>query len=176
MCRIIEIMPLIGIKWGNNAINILDSSNQVKSILGEPESIFKKSYYYFNSDLRIDFDENNCVEFIEFLAGINGKLQPIIYGIKAFETDVDNLYDILKEKNNGEIYDELGKGYAYAFLNISVGIFRQNTPAQIKEMTDEMIKEGIDIQDNEDLEIEKQKAFHWATIGIGGKGYYKEVM
>ena len=60
------------------------------------------------------------------------------------------------------------------FLNISVGIFRERTPTQIKEIMDEMIKEGIDIQDNEDLEEEKQKAFHWATIGIGGKGYYKE--
>lgn len=174
MRRIIEIMPLIGIKWGNNAINILDSASQVKSILGEPESTFKKSYYYFNSDLRIDFNENNCVEFIEFLGGINGKLQPIIYGIKAFETDADNLYDILKKNNNGEIHDELGMGYAYSFLNISVGIFRERTPTQIKEIMDEMMKEGIDIQGNEELEEEKQKAFHWATIGIGGKGYYKE--
>ena len=143
MCSIIEIMPLIGVKWGNNVINILDSSGQVKSILGEPESIFEKSYYYFNSELRIDFDENNCVEFIEFLAGINGKLQPVIYGIKAFETDADNLYDILKKNNNGEIDDELGKGYAYSFLNISVGIFRQNTPPEIKEMMDEMIEQGV---------------------------------
>lgn len=46
----------------------------------------------------IDFNEQNRVEFIEFLAGIDGDIQPQIYGVNAFEVGADELYDILEEK------------------------------------------------------------------------------
>jgi len=62
------------------------------------------------------------VEFIEFLAGTKGKLKPEIYGASAFDTDASVLYELLKDKNNGDI-DDNENGYSYRFLNISVGVY-----------------------------------------------------
>ena len=72
--------------------------------------------------------------------------------------------------NNGEINDN-ENGYSYGFLNISVGIFRERTPEDVREMIEEAEEEGEELE-QEDLEYEKRKAEHWATIGIGVKGYY----
>ena len=99
--------------------------------------------------MRFDFDDDGKVEFIEFLGGIDGKLQPTIYGVSVFQSKADTLYNILSDENHGEI-DDSGNGYSYGFLNISVGVFRPNIPK------DEM-----------------KKANYWATIGIGTADYYR---
>ncbi len=39
-------------------------------------------------------------------------------------------------------------------------------------MIDEMKAAGISADGNEDIEAENRKAHHWATIGVGVKGYY----
>ena len=38
----------------------------------------------------------------------------------------------------------------------------------------EMKQDGIDVLNNEDLENDRKRAMHWATIGIGKPGYYKK--
>ena len=35
-----------------------------------------------------------------------------------------------------------------------------------------MEADGIDPNNNEDVEMDKRRANHWATIGIGSKNYY----
>ena len=171
MSDMVEMIPLVGIKIGNENINLLDSKEKVKLILGNPYSTYEQSYYYFENELRVDFNEQNLVEFIEFLAGIDGKIQPQIYGIRAFEVEADTLYEILKSKNNGDI-DDSENGYSYSFLDISVGVYRESRPEDVQEMI-ESAKEDGEPMDVEEIEYEMRKATHWDTIGIGVKNYYR---
>lgn len=118
----IEIKPLVGIVFNDTEIKLGSSESDVKAALGEPYSVWKNSLYYFKNELRFDFG-NEGAEFIEFLGGIDGELQPTIYGISAFQTDADKLYKILGQWNNGEV-DDSESGYSYGFLEISVGVYR----------------------------------------------------
>ena len=47
-------------------------------------------------------------------------------------------------------------------------------PEDVAEMIIEMKQDGIDVLNNEDLENDRKRAMHWATIGIGKPGYYKK--
>lgn len=165
-----EVKPLDGIYWDNKTIKLGDKKDVVESELGKPE-VFDNVYYYFDSELSFHFNKEGNVEFIEFLAGIDGKIQPIIYGESAFNILADELYTILERNNNGEI-DDSENGYSIAFKNISTGIYRDAIPSSVDEMIKEMKNAGIDTDNNENIEIEKKNALHWATLGIGCKGYY----
>lgn len=166
----IIVKPLDGIYWDDNSICIGETKESVENTLDN----FKRqgnSFYCFNMDLRIDFDNNNCVEFIEFIAGMESNIQPFIYEVFAFEVSADELYEVLKRHNNGAI-DDSENGFSYGFINTSVGIYRESTPQSLVEMIEEMQKDGIDTEHNENIEIEKKKASYWATLGIGCKDYY----
>ncbi len=130
-------------------------------------------FYYFNSEMAIDYDAEKCVEFIEYLGGPDGRLQPEIYGVSAFAVSADELAVLLMEKNAGEIDDSEG-GYSLAFLNISVGVYRESIPQNVEEMIEEMNADGIDTKNNEMVDEEKRRAEHWSTIGMGRKEYYKK--
>lgn len=166
----IEIIPLVGIRLNDIAINLSTSREDVENLLEKPSEAWEHSLFYFNNELRIDFDKNNKVEFIEFLAGIDGKIQPKIYGVYAFQTEADNLYNILKERNHGGI-DDSENGYSYRFLNISVGVFRSSIPKNVQEMIEEADKDGEPLEADV-LEYEMKKANYWSTIGIGIEDYY----
>ncbi len=127
----IVITPLKGIRIGDKPINLYSTAGQIKAVLGEPECVRNNSLYYFASELRIDIGKNDKAEFIEFLGGTDGALQPTIYGVTAFGTDADGLYKLLAEKNGGDINDS-ENGYSYAFLNISVGVYRESIPSDIE--------------------------------------------
>ena len=167
----IEIIPLMGIKLNDKTIALSASREDVVNLLGEPYGKWKNYLYYFKNELRFVFDKKEKIEFIEFLGGIDGEIQPSIYGVSAFGMDAKELYDILAERNNGDITDN-ENGYSYAFLNISVGIFRDRIPEGVQEMIEEAKEEGEPMVD-EDIEYEMRKADHWATIGIGIKDYYR---
>ena len=164
------IKPLEGIEWEHKAIALGASQSSIIEILGRPENAIGISFYYYESELRFDFDENQCVKFIEFLGGPDGQIQPQIYGVSAFETDADEFVKLLKEHNDGEI-DDSENGYSYAFLNISVGIYRESIPENVREMIKEAENDGEPMT-AEDIEYETKRAAHWATIGIGVKNYY----
>jgi len=166
----VVITPLKGIHIGDKPINLYSTSGEIKAVLGEPECVRNNSLYYFASELRIDIDNNDKAEFIEFLGGTDGALQPTIYGVPAFGTDADGLYKLLAEKNGGDINDS-ENGYSYAFLNISVGVYRESIPSDIEEMIAEAESEGYPMS-TEDIAEERRKAAFWATIGIGIGGYY----
>ena len=65
------------------------------------------------------------------------------------------------------------QGYSCAFLNISVGVYREIVPSDVMEMIEEMKADGIPTENNEDVAEEMRKANHWATIGVGVAGYYQ---
>lgn len=162
------LYPLDRAVIGDITICLGMDRTSVFSILGKGESFNDKRYYYFNSEVAIDFNEDNKVEFIEFLAGIDGELKPIVYGISAFEENADTLVDVLKKMNDGEI-DDSENGYSYGFLEISVGIYREFLPEGIIE---EAQNEGKSL-DDEGIKEDLRKALHWVTIGIGVKDYYR---
>ena len=109
--------------------------------------------------MAIDYSDDNTVEFIEFLGGIDGFLHPVIYGVSAFDTLANELVKLLQQKNDGEI-DEAEQGYSYTFLNISVGVYRETRPSDVMEMIEEMKAHGISVEDNEDVIAEMRKANH----------------
>lgn len=166
----IDIIPLDGVRIGRKGIHLSDTQEEIESVLGRPCSIWENSFYYFNNELRVDFDEQGCVEFIEFLGGIDGKIQPCIYGMPVFKTEADRLYTVLKDQNNGDI-DDSENGYSYSFLKLSVGIYRESTPESVQEMINEAEQEG-EAMSTEDIEYETSKAMYWSAIGIGVKDYY----
>lgn len=166
----IEIIPLYGLRTDSAEIRLGDSPDKVRAALGEPCDTVDDSLYYYDNELRIDFGSNGA-EFIEFLGGIDGELQPVIYGVLAFQTDADKLYEILAKENNGVI-DDSEDGYSYGFCKISVGVYRESTPESVQEMIDDA-KENGETLDEEYIAEETRRASHWDTIGIGVKNYYK---
>ncbi|MBD5534285.1 MAG: hypothetical protein HDQ99_01165 [Lachnospiraceae bacterium] len=167
----IEIYPLEKVVVDDISIYLGMNQSAVETAIGKGQLVGKR-YYYYDSDMAIDYSDNNTVEFIEFLGGIDGSLHPVIYGVSAFDTLADELADLLRQKNDGEI-DDSEQGYSYAFLNISVGVYREMRPSDVMEMIEEMKADGIPTENNEDVAEEMRKANHWATIGIGVAGYYQ---
>lgn len=167
MINDIELIPLDGIVINGSVIRLGASEKDVRAVMGAPSSKGENSLYFYENELRFDFDKNGAVRFIEFLGGIDGELQPTIYGVSAFQTDADKMYEILKRKNNGGIDDSEAE-YSYGFQEISVGIYREITPYDVQQM----IADDSSVRD-EDIAEEMRRADHWAAIGIGVENYYK---
>lgn len=173
----ITLYPLDRAEIGDKTIYLGMDKASVFETLGESESSHthynsnNERHYYFDSELAIDFDEENKVEFIEFLAGIDGELQPMICGIYAFKEDADRVVEVLSEMNSGELDDSEGD-YSYGFLEISVGIYRESIPQNVIEAIEEAKNEGEPL-DDEEIQEEMRRASHWDTIGIGVKNYYR---
>ena len=165
----IHIYPLDKIVFDNISICFGMEKSAVELALGAGEAIGDR-HYYFNSEMAIDYRENK-VDFVEFLAGIDGKLKPTIYGVSAFDVNAAELVDVLKANNNGEICDD-ENGYSYSFSNISIGVYREALPDEIEEMIEEAKSDGSPMSDD-DIQYEMKRANHWATIGCGNIGYYK---
>lgn len=169
MC--IEIYPLDRVVVHGIPIYFGMSQSAVEGAIGKGQ-LAGKRYYYYDNEMAIDYSHDGTVEFIEFLGGIDGSLHPVIYGVSAFDAPADELGDLLRQKNDGEI-DDSEQGYSFSFLNISVGVYREIRPSDVAEMIEEMRTNGISTENNEDVASEMRKANHWATIGAGVTGYYR---
>ncbi len=167
----IEIFPLEKVVFDGIPVCLGMARSAVDNAIGIGQLIGKR-YYYCNNELAIDYNENGTVEFIEFLGGAEGLLQPTIYGMSVFGTDAEKVAELLKQKNGGKIIDP-EQGYSYSFSNISIGVYREIRPADVMEMMEEMKADGIPTEDNEDLAADMRRANHWATIGVGVAGYYQ---
>lgn len=165
----IQIYPLDKVVFDNVSICLGMEKKAVELALGVGEAIGNR-YYYFNSEMAIDYQENK-VNFIEFLGGVDGKLKPTIYGVSAFDVEADELVDVLKTNNNGELCDD-ENGYSYQFSNISIGLYRETIPNEIAEIVEEAKSFGNPMSDDE-IQYEMKRANYWAAIGIGVTGYYQ---
>lgn len=165
----IQIYPIDKVVLGNVSICFCMEKSAVELALGAGEAVGNR-YYYFNGEMAIDYQENK-VDFIEFLGGVDGKLKPTIYGVSAFDINSAELVDVLKTNNNGEICDD-ENGYSYQFQNISVGIYREAIPKEVDEMIEEAASFGNPMS-NDEIQYEMKRANHWATIGVGIAGYYQ---
>ena len=126
----IKLIPLEKMIMDGKEIRLGDKKQAVISVLGEPEHIHENygggswRHYYFDSELALDFDRNDRLEFIEFLGGHYGKLKPYIYGISVFDTKDTDVVRILSEHNNGEIDDS--ENDSFGFLETSIGIWKDS--------------------------------------------------
>lgn len=166
----IEIYPLDRAVIDGVSIYLGMEQAAVEAAIGKGE-LAGNRYYYYNNEMAIDYSDGK-VEFIEFLGGIDGILHPWIYGVSAFDTHADELIKILEQENDGEVDDYSEQGYSFAFLDISVGVYRELRPSDVEEMIEEMKADGISADNNEDVQNEMRKANHWSTIGIGIEDYY----
>ena len=166
----IEVVPLKGIFWEGKQVLLGDTREQAEAVLGAPDSVKKNFRYYLDSELLLDFDPEGRVEFIEFLSGIDGQLQPVICGVSAFEADADALAQLLARENAGGAEDR-ENGHCYLYLSCGVGIWRQRTPEDVRGLVRDADAAGRTLSAWE-VEMELRAALHWATLGIGGKNYY----
>ena len=173
---IITIYPLQGIDIpGVGAINLGQPRSAIEKVLGHPgnHSDAKRSFYAAY-EFRIDFDEFDMVEFIEFIFGpFPERTQLSLYGVDPFHIGAENLVALLSEKNEGPIDDHEAE-YCYGFVNISVGIWRGLTVKAVEEGITEMKISGEYEDNRESVDEDLEKSRNFWTIGIGKPGYYTE--
>lgn len=172
----IELKPLEGITIeGVGDVLLGQSRLAIFNLLGRPSSHSNNNESLYNAyELRIDFDENG-VSFIEFIYGPNPeRTELLLYGIDPFKVGADNLVQLLTLKNDGAV-DYSEAAYAYCFLNISVGVWRQATEQDIQLSIDEAKFDGTANDLILQLEDELESVKNFWTIGIGRKGYYDDI-
>ncbi|MEG0928001.1 hypothetical protein [Chryseobacterium sp.] len=171
----IEIIPLDGIHIENiGKLPLGESTFNIEKLLGPPsDSSSEEQLFYDDYEFRIDLDENENAEFIEFIYGpFPESTELSIYGIDPFQIGANQLIEILSEKNNGDV-DDCEAEYCYAFLNNSVGVWRQITEKDVEEDIADM-KANNEYDENKNwLEEDLIKAKNFWSIGIGGKDYYR---
>jgi hypothetical protein len=170
----ISVYPLQGIDIsGIGQINLGQSKSAVENVLGKPDSHSDSNRWFYDVyECRIDFDESDIVDFIEFIYGpFPKRIRLSLYGIDPFRIGAKNLVEMLSEKNNGEIDDREAE-YCYGFVNISVGIWRDMTEKDAEEMIAEKKENGDYEFDRTWLKEELEKSRNFSTIGIGKVGYY----
>ncbi|MBR5370676.1 MAG: hypothetical protein IK130_00530 [Oscillospiraceae bacterium] len=163
------LKPLKGVIWDNQMLAFGDTRETVEQLLGKAQ-VWGTSLYYFQNAMRLDFDEDGGLEFIEFLSP--GKdLSLEIYGIDPFTAKANDVIALLAKKNDGRVTD-CDNGYCITFGEISVGVYRDSIPEDAADLAAEAEAEGTPLTD-EEYEAELSKANHWETIGFGVKGYYE---
>lgn len=168
----IRLIPGLGVQLGDATIRLGDSREQVEEILGVGQAIDNQVYYY-ESDFMVEYDSAGKVCFIECRGGMEAVHQPEIYGVMAFQEQAKQVLELLERENAGTVIDE-ENGYSYQYTNISVGIYRAVLPGEIEEMIQEMEADGINPQENEDLQRDIIRSQHIETIGIAVKGYWED--
>lgn len=165
----VQIHPLDKVVFDNASVCFGMEKLSVELVLGIGEGVGNRCYY-LGGEVAVDYKENK-VDFIEFMGGVDGDIEPVIYGASAFDVNAEELVGILKTNNKGDVFDN-ENGYSYQFLNIGIGIYREALPEEITEMVEEAKNDGNPMSDDE-IKNEMKRANHWATIGCGSAGYYQ---
>ena len=170
----IILHPLKGIEFENKAtLEFGTSKIEIIKSLGKPSSGNDKQMFYDELELRIDLDNSENIEFIEFIYGpFPEKTEIELYGIDPFKTNSSDLIELLTENNNGEI-DLSEEPYCFAFLESSIGIYRDSCESDIDEMITELKENGEYSENEEWVLADKEKAKYFWTVGLGKKDYYK---
>ena len=171
----IKIKPLKGIDIESiGEVSLGESRQNIERLLGKPSKPYSNpSAYYDQYEMRIDFDKLERVEYIEFLYGpFPEKAELLIYDINPFTLGAEKLVEILSKYNNGEV-DLSNAEYSYAFLNSSVGIWREVTQKDVEESITELKLKGEYEFNKSSFEDELENSKNFWTIGIGIADYYK---
>ena len=170
MKHTITILPLCGIEFDGKAVRFGQGREAVEAVLGPVQKEHGSRAYYWGGELALDFDSAHKVNFIEFLGGPGGALSPELCGLPVFDTDAEELLEQLKCAG-GEIVDEDG-GYTIIVPSMSVGLYREITPADVEEMVRQMANMDVTHLGHVDLAAEQRRAARWETVGIGRENYY----
>jgi len=166
----IVLLPLEGIRFNDTAIPFGITRPAAEDILGPVQNVHRNRCYYLNGELALDFDGDGTLEFIEFLGGPGGTLSPELFGLPVFEADAQELQALLEE-NGGPAVDVDG-GYTVTIPALSIGLYREISPADIDELVRAMSKMDVTALGHVDLAAEQCRASHWETVGLGRKNYY----
>jgi hypothetical protein len=171
------ISPKINIipKDGIEIISLGDERSFVnKRVKGFTAYEGRKIDYYTNYGFHIHYDENDLVEAIEIMFDMQGVFE--LYGKNPHTTEIEEMVEILKAKNNGET-NPIDEPEDYMFLELSLGIFRASTPEEFQIYIDQTKAENPNDFKNgtpewmlEDLE----KTKHFQTLLIGKKDYFRD--
>ena len=167
----ITMLPLEGIELNGAHISFGMNRAEAEAVLGAAENVRNNRHYYLNSELALDFDGEGKLEFMEFLGGVDGELQPKLFGEDVFAADADELLAMLSERNGPDIDDDEAE-YGYSLRALSIGLYREITPADVDAMLLEMGSMKLESLGGIEVEEEMKKAHHWETIGIGRENYY----
>lgn len=160
--------PLKGI--GN--VNFGDSREQVRTAMGTPSIEHEVVDYYFDGAIRMDYNEDNILEFIEF--DNNDEFELEIFGVNPFKVKAKELEELLTKMNTDGTVNEQRAPFVYGFNNISVVIYRDATEQDILISIEEAKQDGTYEEDKEWLAEELEKYSHFQSIGFGRKGFYAE--
>lgn len=173
MKNYINAAPLEGIeiKMGENIheISLGCTKDDVIKAIGMPKRPTETSFSYWGSSLRFEFEDDKLV-FIEFLGGIDGPFQPVVYGNPVFEMEWNDVVSMFRKRDSEMTDEEMGR--CVTFKNISVGLYRENTLETVGANIREYAAMGHPMT-AEAIMAEKRQAMHWDTFGIGKEGYYK---
>lgn len=145
MKPIFKIEPLKGagnIQFGMNR-------EQVRVALGKPAEIEETSDFFHGSDLRIDYDLNDFVEYIEFNGPCPEQIQVLIADKDIFAMKVNAFLDFIETQFNIKVI-RTEDADSYAFQDLEMFIW-----------TDYMVDEKNNFHEEQ----------HIWSIGIGKKGY-----
>ena len=145
----IIVKPLesaLGVKLNSSRI-------EVHNTIGIPTRIIENTDHYQNEDLMfsIDYDENNCVEYISISNPLSNKFKVLYNNYNIFENTAEEL---IKKIESETIFrydrDDPEMEYSYIFNDLELSFWRSTLP------------ESEDDNDGKFFE----------TVGIGVKGYY----
>jgi hypothetical protein len=145
-------------------------NERLKDAISFPDG---KIDYFTKHGYHIHYNDNDIVEFIEIMGDMDSTFE--LYGKNPFETDVNEIIDLLRSKNNGE-ENLIQAPTSYMFLELGLGIFRSSTPENyIKYIEQTKIEQPDDFAHGTPewmLEgLEKTKRFQ--TIGLGNNKYFR---
>ena len=165
----IVLFPLTGMEFQGSSLRFGDTRAKVEGLLGPAGHVHGSRCYYLGGELALDFDGAGKLNFIEFLGGAGGALQPELYGVPLFRTDGEALLELLAGHGTPT---HLDGGYTVTVPEISLGLYREITPADVEAMVEEMARIDVTNLSHVDLEAERQRSRRWDTVGIGTKDYY----
>ena len=121
MEHLILLFPLLGMEFDGKSLRFGQSREEVEELLGTPERARGSRCYYFDGELALDYGGEGTLNFIEFLGGPEGALQPKLYGVHVFEAEADEVYDLLAGRINKDTCDVLTERITAAFAELSGG-------------------------------------------------------
>ena len=120
------------------------------------------------------YDDKNLVEAIEIMFDMQGVFE--LYCKNPHTTEVQEMVEILKTKNNGET-NPIQEPEDYMFLELSLGIFRGSTPEKYQIFMEQYKKEEPDNFKNgtpEWMLEEFEKTKNFQTLIIGNANYFRD--
>ena len=172
----INLIPHNGVEIQNaGKISFGQTPDMVEKILGAPS--FKRLYETYSYDvydgMKICFDADKRVEFIECNYPYFGKTRTLIYGADFFSLLADEAIELLEKRNNGRIaYESLIKPKkSLYFLEIDVAIWRDFDETDAAEIRRGIVA-GEYGTDTQSYENDARLAHYFKSVGIGKKGYF----